>query len=380
MTFIFWFCLGLIAFSYLIYPGLIMVLAIIFPRSTKSDPGEYPEIAMVISAYNEETVLDKKIENCLAIDYPDDKINFVFGSDGSIDRTNEILASASHRIQSRIYPEREGKIRVLNKLIPDIKEELLLFSDANTLYQPESVKLLVRHFSDPIVGGVCGKLNLVKPSQTPGRTGEGLYWRYENLIKQAEGKINSVISANGAIFAIRRDLFESLPEDKIVNDDFSNTLSILRQNKRVIFEPCAIAEENTSPDMMSEFNRRIRIAALNFNALPELLPFLHPKYGFTALAIFSHKIVRWLVPFLGVGMLISNILLVGQRGIYIIFLTGQGLVYLAALLGFLGDKIFNKSGLFLPLYYLVLMNIAQVIGFWRSLTKTQKQAWERVSR
>ena len=277
MTFIFWICLGLIAFSYLIYPGLIMVIAILFPRSTKPDPGEYPEVVMVISAYNEESALREKIENCLEINYPEDKLRFVFGSDGSTDRTNEILAEAPSRIQSIIFPEREGKIQVLNKLVPDIKEELVLFSDANTIYQPGSVKLLTAHFADPNVGGVCGKLNLVNPSHTPGGAGESLYWRYENLIKQAEGKIKSVISANGAIFAIRRDLYEPLPEDIIVNDDFSNTLTILRKNKRVVYDPRAIAEEKTSPDMESEFIRKVRISALNFNASPELIPFLHPK-------------------------------------------------------------------------------------------------------
>jgi len=378
MEYLFWICLGLIAFTYLIYPLFIFFIASFFPQRKMTYLEDYPEVTMVIAAYNEEAVLEEKIKNCLAIDYPQDKIRFLFGSDGSTDKTNKILASAPSQIQSRIFPERGGKIRVLNKLLPEIEDELVVFSDANSMYHPKAVQLLVHHFGDADVGGVCGNLNLVNPSRAPGGTGEGIYWRYENMIKGAEGRISSVISANRAIFAIRPALFEPLPENVVVNDDFSITLSILRQSKRVIFEPYAIAEENTSPDMVSEYKRRIRIACLNFNAFPDLVTFLRPKYGLTALALFSHKILRWLVPFFGIGTLISNILLFDQGGLYPLVLSGQALFYLFAFFGFLGDQYFDHSGPFILFYYLMMMNAAQVVGLWRSLTKTQKFAWERV--
>jgi len=378
MEYLFWICLGLIAFTYLIYPLFIFFLASFFPQRKITYLEDYPEVTMVIAANNEESVLEEKIKNCLAIEYPKDKIRFLIGSDGSTDRTNEILTSAPAQIESRIFTERGGKIRVLNKLLPDIGDGLVVFSDANSMYHPKAVQLLVPHFANDDIGGVCGNLNLVNPSRAPGGTGEGIYWRYENMIKGAEGRISSVISANGAIFSIRRELFEPLPENVVVNDDFAITLSILRQGKRVIFEPYAIAEENTSPDMVSEYKRRIRISCLNFNAFPELVAFLRPKYGMTALALFSHKILRWLVPFFGLGMLISNILLFGQGGVYPLLLSGQVLLYIFALFGYLGDQYFEHSGPFILFYYLMMMNVAQGVGLWRSLTKTQEFAWERV--
>ncbi len=381
MDILFWIFLFLITFTYLIYPAIIIFMSLFVSSPPKLPISEYPTVAMVVPAFNEEDHLHEKINNCLTIDYPQDRIEFIFGSDGSDDGTNDILESKSNRsIRAFIYPKREGKTKVLNKLIGMTQAEIILLSDANTIYQPESVKILVRHFSDNAIGGVCGKLRLINPSCTSGGTGESLYWRYENLIKEAEGKISSVISANGAIFAIRRALFEPLQEDIIVNDDFANTLNILRKNKRVIYEPQAIATENTSPNMGNELIRRIRISALNFNAMPELIRFLRPKYGFPALALFSHKILRWLVPFFGFGILISNFLILGQGGLYPYLFAGQVLIYLASLLGYLGEKFFNRAGIFLPFYYLVLMNIALVIGLWLSITGTQKHAWERVSR
>jgi cellulose synthase/poly-beta-1,6-N-acetylglucosamine synthase-like glycosyltransferase len=380
MVYLFWICVGLIFYTYIIYPLLILLFSKLSRNKAVVEPDQYPEVVMVIAAYNEESILSRKIDNCLAIVYPADKISFLFGSDGSTDHTDQILESAPPQIQSRIYPEREGKSHTLNKLIPEINSELILFSDANTLYKPDAVKNLIAHFSDPSVGGVCGKLNLINPACTSGAKGESIYWWFENKIKEAESKIDSVISANGSIFMIRRELFVGLPETITVNDDFHSTLSILRQGKRVIFEPKAIAEECSSPDMMSDFIRRIRISALNFNGLPQVFPMLHPKYGFTALALFSHKILRWSVPFLGLGLLVSNILLFRESVFFMSFLLIQGLGYFAALLGFLGDRIIKNSGPLWPFYYLFIMNFALLIGFWRSITKTQNPAWERVER
>ena len=379
MILLFWSCLGLIAYTYLIYPFLIILLARIFPSKSSINQHELPFVTMVIPAYNEEEVLEEKIKNCFAIDYPQDRIKFLFGSDGSTDSTNQILSTVNHpQIQSKLFPVREGKSSVLNKLIQEVNEEIILFSDANSIYQPDAVRLLTRHFSDPSVGGVCGKLNLLNPSGTPGGEGEGLYWRFENMIKEAEGTLQSVISANGAILAVRKHLLDPLPTQIALNDDLMITLQIIRKMSRVVYEPGANVDEHTSPDMKSEFLRKIRISSLNFNAVPQILPMLNPKYRFAALSIFSHKLLRWMVPFLGFGMLISNLIILNQGGIYSILLAGQGLVYLSALLGFLGDHFLDNSGPFIPFYYLAMINIAIVIGLWRSLTGTQKQAWDRV--
>ena len=379
MKALFWLCLGLIAHTYLIYPGLIFLLAKLFPRPIKEKSDFTPPVVMLIAAYNEEDVLPEKIENCLNLNYHQERIRFLFGSDGSSDDTNQILSSQTNpQIQSELFGTREGKSSVLNRLVSMVNEEIIILSDANTIYHPDAVKILISHFSDQDIGGVCGKLSLQNKSGQPGGDGEGLYWSYENMIKRAEGDLNSVISANGAIFAVRRELIDPLPVNRVVNDDMAITLDILARKMRVVYDPESLAVEETSPDMEGEFVRKIRISSLNFNALPEILPLLNPKYGFTALSIFSHKLLRWLVPALGLGMLVSNMFLYRAGGIYPYLLLGQVLVYLGALLGFLGDKIFDQAGPFIPFYYLAMINIALVIGFWRSLTKTQEHTWKRV--
>jgi len=381
MAFLFWTCLGFILYTYLIYPFLVNLLAALFQRKTQVAESDFPLVSMVVPAYNEEEVLEDKIDNCLAIDYPGEQIEFLFGSDGSSDGTNRILQSLDHpRIRPFLFPNREGKSSVLNKLIPEVEGSIVILSDANSIYHPGAVKRLVSYFGDPSIGGVCGRLDLVNISGKPGGEGEGLYWRFENSIKKAECTLHSLISANGAIFAVRKDLFDPLPTKHILNDDFEITLQILHKHKRVIYDPLAVATESTAPDMEGEFTRKIRISSLNFNAIPSILPLLHPQYGFTALFLFSHKILRWMVPFFGLGILVSNFFLLNQGGIYPWLLAGQGLVYAGAGFGYLGDRFFGRSGPFIPFYYLAMINLALVIGLWRSVTRSQEQAWKRVPR
>ena len=313
---------------------------------------------MVIPAYNEEAILKEKIVNCHSLEYPADQIRFLFGSDGSSDRTNQILEGIDHpQFQVRIFPAREGKSAMLNKLVEEIDDEILLFSDANSIYHPQAVAKLVRHFNNPDVGGVCGKLQLINPCGDPAGQGEGLYWWYENKIKEAEGMIRSVISANGSIFAIRREFYKSLPTDRPINDDLILTLEVLRESAVVRFEPQAMTEEVTSPCIEGEFTRKIRISSLNFNGLPDIVPLLHPQYGVTALALFSHKLIRWLVPFLALGLLVSNLLLLGD-GDLIPIPSSDKSFYTGALVGYLGDHWFDRSGPFLPFYYLAMINLA----------------------
>ena len=377
MQIVFWLCLFLIAYTYLIYPLLVIALARLLPARQIQPPGNLPTVTMVVPAYNEEDILDRKLDNCLALDYPAEQLDFLFGSDGSSDATNQILSGReSPRLRGVHFPQREGKTRVLNKLLPRAAGEILLLSDANSLYNQDAVRQLVRHFWDPDVGGVCGKLRLIS-SRDPGGEGEGLYWRFENLIKEAEGRLGTVISANGAIFAVRRELISPLPTTAALNDDFQFTLQILGAGRRVLYEPEAVAVELSSPDMKSEFRRKVRISSLNFNGMPSLLPLLNPLRGFSALALFSHKLLRWLVPFLGAGLLAANLGLLSRGGVYPALLIGQGGIYLGALLGFLGDVLFGRAGPLLPFYYLAMINLALVIGFWKSLTASQQPTWDR---
>lgn len=379
MTFLFWFCVGLIVYTYLLYPLWMVVWAHLSPRGSRFVDGYLPSVSMVVAAYNEEEVIGQKLANGLAIDYPTERLEFLFGSDGSSDETNKMLSEMEdQRIRIFLYRQRAGKLKVLNKLVPEAKGDILLFSDANTMYEADAVRKLVRHFADPSVGGVCGKLRLLNPNQNVGGQGEGLYWQYENILKQAEGQIYSVIGANGAIYAIRRALFCPLPSDALIMDDFLIPLQVIEQGYRVIYEPEAVATEKTSPHMQGEFRRKVRIAAANFNGIPYILALLNPLRGMVAFALWSHKIVRWVVPFLAIGALVSNLFLLKGRGIYIVTFGLQLFFYVAALVGYLADRLFRHSGPLMVFYYLVTMNLALFLGFWRSVTRTQKMAWERV--
>jgi len=379
MPVLFWVCVGLIVYTYILYPFLVVIWARLFPRSARTDESNLPSVSMVVAAYNEEDVIGQKLENCQAIDYPADRIEFVFGSDDSSDRTNEILSTCGDvRVRPFLYQERAGKLNVLNKTVPETRGDILVFSDANTMYRADAVRKLVRHFADPTIGGVCGRLQLVNPNTNTGGRGEGLYWRYENVLKRAEGAIYTVIGANGAIYAVRREHFRSLPTKAVVMDDFLIPLRVLEQGQRVIYDPGAVATENTSPGMRGEFMRKVRIAAANFNAIPHILGLLNPFRGFVALALWSHKIVRWSVPFLAVGALVTNLFIPRSGWIYVVTLGLQSFIYVGAILGYLGDRLFGRSGPLMPFYYLVTMNLAMLLGFWRSLTRTQKFAWERV--
>ncbi len=379
MTFFFWFCCGFIVYTYLLYPLLMVIWAHISPRPTRFVDGNLPSVSMIVAAYNEEEVIGQKLVNGLAIDYPAARLEFLFGSDGSSDETNKMLSEVrEQRVRTFLYRERAGKLNVLNKVVPEAQGDILLFSDANTMYETDAVQKLVRHFADPSVGGVCGKLRLVNPNQNVGGQGEGLYWRYENILKQAEGRIYSVIGANGAIYAIRRELFRPLPNNVLIMDDFLIPLRVLEQGYRVIYEPEAVATENTSPGMQGEFRRKVRIAAANFNGIPYILALLNPLQGVIAFVLWSHKIIRWLVPFLAISAFVSNLFLLNSSDIYLLSFGLQLFFYIAALVGYLADRLFRHSGPLMIFYYLVAMNSALFLGFWRSVTRTQKMAWERV--
>jgi biofilm PGA synthesis N-glycosyltransferase PgaC len=379
MATLFWLCVGLILYTYVLYPLLVVLWARLFPRRARRDETNLPAVSMVIAAYNEEDVIERKLANCLALDYPADRIEFLFGSDGSSDRTDEILGTCGDvRVRPFLYREREGKLNVLNKTVPEAGGDVLVFSDANTMYQPDAVRKLVRHFADPTVGGVCGQLRLANPNDSIAGKGEGLYWRYENALKMAEGTIHTVIGANGAIYAIRRELFCPLPTRAVIMDDFLIPLRVVEQGQRVIYDPEAVATENTAPDMEGEFARKVRIAAANFNAIPHILGLLNPLKGFGALALWSHKVLRWLVPFLALGALVANLFILKSGWIFMVTLALQLLVYAGAALGYVADRLFGRAGIFMPFYYLVTMNLAMFLGFWRSITHTQKVAWERV--
>ena len=377
---VFWISLGCILYTYIGYPVILFLLMKLRTTKRERDPLYRPTVSVLIAAYNEDRILEEKIENCLAVDYPRDRIEFLFGSDGSTDGTNAILGQHESRsIRSVIFPRRRGKASVVNDLVAQAKGEVLVFSDANTMYRPDAVQRMVSAFIDPKIGGVCGRLKLIPPGSNPGGRGESAYWEYENRLKVMEGKIKTVLGANGAIYAVRRSLVKPLPEHKALMDDFLIPLRIVEMGYDVIFEQNAVGRERTSFSMRDEYRRKVRIGAANFNTLLEIKTLLNPLRGFVAFGLWSHKVVRWFVPFLLVSLWIST-LFSPRTPVFIAALVLQALFYALAVAGWL----FSAAGLHSPfpgyITYFVVVHAALSVGFFKFLAGTQESAWKRVDR
>ena len=380
--FLFWVSAILLIYTYLGFYLILLILANLQSKRREKDMHHTPMVSMLISAFNEEKVIEKKIKNCLDLDYPKDKIEILIGSDGSNDKTNDILQEFKNEfIKLFVFEQRRGKANVLNDLVDHAKGDILIFSDANTIYLRNALKYMVQYFVDPQIGGVCGKLELISLDDKYGEQGETLYWSYENRIKYLEGKIKTVLGANGGIYAIRKLLFQKLPVSIMVNDDFLVPLRIVKQGYDVIYEAEAIGRETTSLSIKGEFTRRVRIGAANFNVLKEIAPLLAPRRGFVAFALWSHKILRWFAPFLLIFLFISNIFLIGSWFFNTLFIA-QLVFYLVSLSGsaISNSKRGRKVTFLSYCYYFASMNLALLVGFMKFLFKTQKPTWAKVER
>jgi len=334
---------------------------------------------MIVCAYNEEKNLPAKIQNCRNLDYPAEKLSFLFGSDGSDDGSWTILQSIQDpRFRMILGRRRRGKVRMLNALTRLVHSDLIVFSDANTMYDSAAIRRLVEPFDDPRVGCVIGKQILFAPDHDPlACKTEGLYWRYENWIKEKESRLGAVAGVNGSIFAIRRRLYETMPRHTITEDQVLG-LKIMAKGYKAIFEHRAIGWEPLST-LSDELRRRIRISAGNFQSLFLVPRVLNPFTGWISFAFVSHKLLRWLVPFFLLAMLTANLVLVGQP-FYGSALLLQTVFYTLALLGIMLPKLTGiLKILAIPKYFLA-MNVAILLGFARFLTRRQRVTWFKASR
>lgn len=380
----FWTACGFVLYGYVGYPILLGLLAKFrkpqsVPDLVARSPEDWPRVSLIIAAYKEEAMILQRIANALQMDYPADRLEILIGVDGNEDLTGELVGTVDDsRVKLHQFPQRRGKPSVLNDCAAMATGELIAFSDANTFWEPNALKLLVRHFQNASVGGVCGQLILT--DATTGKNSDGLYWKYENCLKRWEGRIGALLGFNGAIYVIQKSLWQPIPAQTIV-DDFLIGMQIYLQDKTLVFEENAIANEETAPSIHAEFQRRARIGAGGFQSLCWLSSLLNPKYGSVAFAYWSHKVVRWVCPFMMFVALVTNVALVaqGQTG-YEWLLLAQGLFYSIACLGrFLPGngasvRLVRLSSMF------VSMNAALAVGFWRWISKRQKGTWARTAR
>jgi len=379
---IFWSGLFLLFYSYIGYPlFLIVVSKMMSPKSLrKREVERWTTVSILIAAYNEEKVIRDKLKNCLALDYPAELLEIYVASDGSSDKTNDIVrryAEKEKRIHLLEFP-RTGKSGVLNKAMACIKSEIVVFSDANTEYIREALINLVKHFSDEKVGCVCGRLIYRNPGEIVSGKGESLYWRYETVLKKMESRLGYVAGANGAIYAIRRELFEPLPAGTI-NDDFTISMRIVQKGFRSVYDENAIAYEDVAPNMESEFRRHVRDAVGHYIAVYHMIGLLNPFLGLRSFIYWSHRLLRWAAPFVLIVLFFVNMLLLNNLFYLFLFILHLGF-YLLAVVGLIYVKTKNLPLFMYVSFYFCNLNLALLLGFLKAVMGKQKMTWERTER
>ncbi len=363
---------GAILYSYIGYPLLLALV----PTRKRNDPAlsEWPTVTVLISVFNEEKHIRGRIENLLALEYPRDKIDILIGSDGSTDRTNEIVRKFPDvRVELHAFDPRAGKPSVLNRLVPRAKGELLVFSDANAMFERDALTKLVRHFRNPGVGGVCGRLVFTGENSA---TDEGPYWKLETYLKQRESALDSCLGANGAIYAIRRSAWPGIPNNTFI-DDFVIAMRVRERGLRVIYDTEAVAKEDLPESVEHEMIRRIRIGAGGFQAIALCWRSLLPWRGVYTWCFWSHKVLRWFVPFFMIAALVANFFLL-PLPVFLVTMILQLAFYALAAMGALVRG--RKITLFSAPHYFVTINLALLLGFFRFITGTQQAAWKRTAR
>ena len=383
MKIIYWLIFGIIFYAYIGYLIVLYILSNIFEFKKNNAVDaytEWPEVSLLIAAYNEEKVISGKIENCLMLDYPKDLLHIWIASDGSSDNTNEIVKKYTE-VRENIHLlefSRTGKSGMLNRAIKSVKGEIVVFSDANTEYSADALKGLVKHFEDPAVGCVSGRLIYRNPGETLSGKGESVYWRYETQLKKMESKLGYVAGANGAIYAIRRELFEPF-SPRTINDDFTLSMKIVMHGFKSIYDENAIVYENVAPTMQSEFKRHVRDGAGHYIAVMSLLGLLNPLLGMRSFIYWSHRIFRWMVPFLLILLFIVTIFLLDALLYSYLFIL-QCVFYLLAILGWVFIKTARLPFIFYVPFYFCNLNLALLLGFLRAVTNAQKSTWDRTER
>lgn len=381
-----WILLAIIFYTYLGYGALVIVLGRVkyfFRKSQDVIPCVYePSVTLMIAAYNEEAWLGRKIENSHNLDYPEDKLKIIVVTDGSNDASANIAGSDPGIIHLHEAPRR-GKMAAMNRAMTFVDSEIVIFTDANALLNEKAVREIVSCFQEASVGCVSGEKRVsIDSSNRAASAGEGLYWRFESLVKQGEASLGSCLSAAGELFAIRTRLFTPLPEDTLT-DDFVISLCIALQGYRIQYTSRAYALETASSDLHEEFKRKIRIAAGNLQTLLRLPGLLSPfGHGWLTFQYFSHKFLRsFVAPLCFIALVPLNLFLcAGGNDLYEALFVLQVLFYLAGFAGYLLQKKRIAFKFFFVPLYIIVMNLSALIGSFRYLCGRQSVLWDKAKR
>jgi cellulose synthase/poly-beta-1,6-N-acetylglucosamine synthase-like glycosyltransferase len=385
---IFWVFVGIILYAYLGYT-LILAITAVFRRGKTQKETEasafVPHVTLLIPAYNEAASIDKKMRNCLSLDYAKEKLTIVWVTDGSDDESLTLL-DRYRNITLYHEPDRKGKIHAMNRGIKLISTPFVVFTDANTMLNKDAIREMMKYFADEIVGCVAGEKRIENSNlEKAVEAGEGLYWQYESLIKRLESESGSVVGAVGELFAIRTELYEEVKEDTIL-DDFAISLQIASKGFAIKYAPLARGTETASVSVHEELKRKVRIACGGWQILlrmPGLMNIF--SHGFLSLKYFSHKVLRWtLVPWAFVLAFILNLVIVWGKplftDVYGILFVLQMIFYAAVVCGALFHNIRTRLKFLFAPYYMFVMNYAIVAGMIRYFSGNYSVKWEKAKR
>ncbi len=373
---LFWGAVGTVVYTYALFPVLVLLRGALRPRP-HLEADATPSVSIVIAAHNERQSIGDKLENLLALDYPRDRLEVVVASDGSDDGTDEVVAGYGDRGIRLLSLPRCGKAPALNAAVAASSGEILVFSDANSAYAPDAVRALVRPFADPDVGGVAGNQRYQKGGREAGIAGgEHRYWNFDRLLKVAESRAGNAISATGAIYAIRRPLFRTVPDG--VTDDFVTSTAVIDQGHRLVFAPDAVAVEPVASTGGMEFGRKVRVMTRGLRGVQVNRRLLDPRrHGFYALQLFSHKVLRRLVVFPLLLAAATSPLLWRRGPLYRLATVVQGAFYASGVLGLLALRRpgSRRSPLTLPAFF-CMVNAAALRASWNIVRGHRIDRWE----
>jgi biofilm PGA synthesis N-glycosyltransferase PgaC len=389
MKLTFWISLFIVFYTFMGY-GILLYFIIRIKRMIKGQPAAVaplhpllPGCTLIVAAYNEEDFIEEKIKNCLELKYPAGKLKFLFVTDGSNDKTPEII-SRYPQIKLLHQNGRSGKIAAVHRAMTFVDTEIVVFTDANTFLNREALTQICGHYIDKTVGAVAGEKRVhIDENADASAAGEGFYWKYESALKKWDSELYSVVGAAGELFSVRRSLYQDVPADTVL-DDFMISMLIATKGYRIIYEPNAYAIETASENVTEELKRKIRIAAGGIQSILRLKSLFNPfKYPVLSLQYISHRVLRWTVtPFLLIVVFILNGIIATQPGeiLYKVIFIGQLFFYVLALTGMIMEKRHIRiKALFVP-YYFCVMNYAVLMGIIRYFTKKQSSIWERAQR
>jgi glycosyltransferase involved in cell wall biosynthesis len=366
---LFWGSLGALAWTHVGYPAAMGALARIRPRPVRKAE-QIPSVALVVSAHNEEAVIRRRIENALALDYPDDRLEIVVASDGSTDLTDAIvgeIAGDNPRVRLLQCP-REGKVAAQHRSVRETTSDVIAFTDANSEWKPDALSVLTRNLADPEVGYVCGQLRLESPD---GANMEGIYWRYEMWVREQESTASSITAGNGAIYAVPRDAY--VEDDPKFGHDFGFPYLMEQMGRRAVYEPEAVAVEKPAAEPEDEYGRKVRTISRALGHILTGRVFRGPTRPLYMAQLVSHRVLRYSTGILHVGLLVANLMLVTRGRFYRVFLVLQ--------LGGLGLSAAGKARLPVPgarlAYYYFVVTKATVAALVRYVRSGTPQTWDK---